>query len=1056
VDLPMEIYGGAGDDSLEGGAGDDIITTGGGNDTINGGLGDDIYVFTEVPGSEVTLGDAGGNDTIDLSSWTGHNGVGATLNLAAPGPDPQLGNYYQIIRPYFGSPENIAGISLTFSQFEVIENIIGTSANDTITGNSLDNLIITGAGDDTIYGGDGNDLLLGEAGDDLLYGGEGDDALVGGQGEDTLDAGAGNDYLEGGEDDDTLIGGEGDDYYVFSGAAALLGTDTLSDFVWGGSGGTTPLNAGIDTLDFNYLNQGISVNLDPNTQSFEVVSGSYPLIVLAVNSTIENVVGTDFNDTITGNSASNTLQGEDGDDVLEGRGGNDVLHGGRGDDTYLFAGSANLGTDTLFEFLGEGTDTLDFSNLTQGIILDLASDVTQVVASLQLSFTALDEQHIENVIGTDYADVITGNSLGNSLSGGGGNDVLYGGPGNDNLSGGNGNDELYGQGGAKDIYDGGSGTNIEFEPDRLDTDTDGISDSEETLLGTSKTNPDSDGDGLMDGFEFANNVPGDALDPTDPDSNNNSIPDGEEDPDNDRYSNLEEQAGGSDPNDANSHPVAPGEWRTYGDAVYDNGELTVGIEEFEGNTQPGGYHGGSLLLAPAYSYTFTFSVEFFTWDSYNERVDNHTGYWDLFSISVTSLPYDQLNLVDPIEFEFGWGGDSYNDEDLETFFDEELTITFQGDGVNPKFLNLVLDTSNPPNADSLFPSWGVFTQKANMTAHRPMHGTNTYGPFEKTAVAGGAEEDEKFGPGIRINGDSDNGGSTPDLEEDQVNNENDLIEVIINRMPGQENLVLELDTTKLKVWLSATKGTELEFTDGRSEALNFDGEESLTLYFEWHNTEHGKELVKLIDDDTADIQDQIKFHTFESMVLGFSGEQFSDSLGSMDPLDSGMFVVARRLYENGWDAYYYNEDAVDGATIFNKVFKEVEVAVRKRFVESLAFFGHSHGGGAVYRFSNLVTHYFEDVGGMPTIALTAYVDGITQDHVNPQEEVNEYAQQHVNYYQRYLPLRGKSIPEADVDINVNDLDWNDPSGKDLRHGTIDDSTNLQQNLYMQFVGYVKR
>ncbi|NVK42691.1 MAG: calcium-binding protein [Oceanospirillaceae bacterium] len=73
---------------------------------------------------------------------------------------------------------------------------------------------------------------------------------------------------------------------------------------------------------------------------------------------------------------------------------------------------------------------------------------------------------IENVIGSDFDDIIEGNTADNELKGGGGNDTLdggagsdrlYGGTHNDNISGGAGNDVIYGGHGA-DTLDGGAGT----------------------------------------------------------------------------------------------------------------------------------------------------------------------------------------------------------------------------------------------------------------------------------------------------------------------------------------------------------------------------------------------------------------------------------------------------------------------------------------------------------------------------------------------------------------------------------------------------------------------
>ena len=52
---------------------------------------------------------------------------------------------------------------------------------------------------------------------------------------------------------------------------------------------------------------------------------------------MENITGSDGDDTITGDSDVNTLTGLDGDDLLSGQGGDDVLIGGAGSDTASFS-----------------------------------------------------------------------------------------------------------------------------------------------------------------------------------------------------------------------------------------------------------------------------------------------------------------------------------------------------------------------------------------------------------------------------------------------------------------------------------------------------------------------------------------------------------------------------------------------------------------------------------------------------------------------------------------------------------------------------------------------
>jgi Ca2+-binding RTX toxin-like protein len=63
---------------------------------------------------------------------------------------------------------------------DVLENIAGGSGNDTLTGNSLANILVGNAGDDTLNGGGGGDILIGGFGLDTLNGGEDEDILIAG------------------------------------------------------------------------------------------------------------------------------------------------------------------------------------------------------------------------------------------------------------------------------------------------------------------------------------------------------------------------------------------------------------------------------------------------------------------------------------------------------------------------------------------------------------------------------------------------------------------------------------------------------------------------------------------------------------------------------------------------------------------------------------------------------------------------------------------------------------------------------------------------------------
>jgi Ca2+-binding RTX toxin-like protein len=90
---------------------------------------------------------------------------------------------------------------------------------------------------------------------------------------------------------------------------------------------------------------------------------------------------------------------------------------------------------------GAGQDTLDYSHLCEGIVVDLSvGAASRVRAGEDGGVTG-----VENVIGGSGDDWITGDDGDNRLEGNAGNDVLFGGGGNDVLIGGPGDDVIWGE-----------------------------------------------------------------------------------------------------------------------------------------------------------------------------------------------------------------------------------------------------------------------------------------------------------------------------------------------------------------------------------------------------------------------------------------------------------------------------------------------------------------------------------------------------------------------------------------------------------------------------------
>ena len=163
---------------------------------------------------------------------------------------------------------------------------------------------------------------------------------------------------------------------------------------------------------------------------------------------------TENSDWIIGDDGNDWIYGAGGNDLLQGGGGNDLLLGNHGDDTLV----PGLGVDFVYGgfFDGDsGNDTVSYALYGGAVKVNLASGYGYLQSLGDADKDTL--RGIENVRGSAYDDMISGDANANQLYGNNGNDSLSGREGNDSLYGGNGDDELYGGKGA-DLLDGGAGT----------------------------------------------------------------------------------------------------------------------------------------------------------------------------------------------------------------------------------------------------------------------------------------------------------------------------------------------------------------------------------------------------------------------------------------------------------------------------------------------------------------------------------------------------------------------------------------------------------------------
>ena len=193
-----------------------------------------------------------------------------------------------------------------------------------------------------------------------------------------------------------------------------------------------------DESFFVTLSNPVNATLNPDANIGEVIITDtlQSSLTRTLTANVENLK-------LIGTAAINGT-GNAGNNLLTGNSGNNILTGLAGNDTYSFLANTILGTDTITETTTGGTDTLNFSGTNNQVRLNLGSITNQTVVTgnLILKLSAVDV--IENVIGGNSGDRLTGNSLSNSLEGNGGNDNLSGGNGADTLTGGIGDDILTG------------------------------------------------------------------------------------------------------------------------------------------------------------------------------------------------------------------------------------------------------------------------------------------------------------------------------------------------------------------------------------------------------------------------------------------------------------------------------------------------------------------------------------------------------------------------------------------------------------------------------------
>jgi len=352
-------------------------TTYGFNSNITGSAGK-IFDFDLNENPILCIFDSSGNDTLDLSGFS----TKSSISLVA-------GSF---------SDCNQMTNNISIAYTATIENAIGGAGDDTITGNSVANILTGGRGNDHIDGAGGNDIAVffgAYANYTITALGNGSYAVtdnVGTDGTDTLTS------IETLRFSDRDVSGSGG---TDTGTAPTLvsslldqsaDTDTLFSFVIPGSAFTDPDG---DALTYTATLQGGGslpdwLTFDATTRTFSGTPGTADIATLSIVVTASDgsesasdtfvleiggdggtmLLGSRFNDKLSGTSDDEIIRGFAGRDRIYAGAGDDHIDGGKGRDTLwgqdgadIFAFTGKNGMDDIADFSFADGDRIDLSGV---------------------------------------------------------------------------------------------------------------------------------------------------------------------------------------------------------------------------------------------------------------------------------------------------------------------------------------------------------------------------------------------------------------------------------------------------------------------------------------------------------------------------------------------------------------------------------------------------------------------------------------------------------------------------------------------------------------------
>ena len=355
------LHGYAGDDILNGGNGNDMLDGGPGNDTLNGGA-----------GADTMIGGAG-NDTYYVDNVGDH-----IVETADGGIDTVYSSIDFSLKGLAVENLTLTGTGNLSADGNELDNIlVGNAGNNVIDGHEGADTMIGGAGNDTYYvdnindrvvehAGEGTDRvyssvdysLTGQSIENMILTGTADLKATGNELNNVLVGNSGNNVLDGGAGADWMTGGDGNDTYYF---------DNAGDHAVEKAGG------GNDTI---YSSISYSLSNAPEVENLHLL-GSANL----------NALGSAGDNILVGNDGNNTIYGRGGNDTLTGGGGADNFwFAEAGHSTITDFGSGD--TVGISNVLTSANKVVLTQN-DQGVLLSAGSDFSVELLGVSLNHVLL-------------------------------------------------------------------------------------------------------------------------------------------------------------------------------------------------------------------------------------------------------------------------------------------------------------------------------------------------------------------------------------------------------------------------------------------------------------------------------------------------------------------------------------------------------------------------------------------------------------------------------------------------------------------------------------------